>query len=330
MSTCLIALGSNLGDRRQLLDEAVARLGRQAGIELTAQSAWVETHPTGGPPDQPAFLNGAVLVRTSLAPEGLLAALQQIEDLLGRQRSLRWGPRTIDLDLLLYDQLTLAAPGLVVPHPRMAWRRFVLEPAGQIAAHMLHPGTGWTIAQLLENLNRRPRYVAIAGPSPDNKTQLARRVATACGGFVRLIAGPKSPSHDLAAELELLEERGRLLAAEGDCPIFRGHHAEHGRERGTVPFRALTLSDFWFDEGPSFARTRLVAGEAARYDAAWQDLRASVPRPQLIAFLETPGEPLSESILCRALEPDRGPLLRHPGSDLPGAEEEVVAALRAM
>jgi 2-amino-4-hydroxy-6-hydroxymethyldihydropteridine diphosphokinase len=336
MSLCLIGLGSNLGDRQAMLAAAVARLGRRPQIEIVRQSDWLETRPAGGPPGQAAFLNGAVVVQTSLSPDELLAALQQIEAELGRQRGERWGPRAIDLDLLLYDDVTLATPRLVLPHPQMAWRRFVLEPACQVVPDMPHPGTGWTIARLLENLNASPRYVAIAGPVGDDKTLLAQRVAERSGGVrkkgtgtslrsepvpifrpVSIVTGPRanSPSHDLAWELKLLQERSQLLAAEG--PHWR-------QPEGT------TVSDFWFDEGPAFVELGLPPDQGEQYRAAWRQVQAGAVRPRLIVLLEAPDDELSAAILRRALAPDQGPLLRHASSDLRGAEEELIGAIEAM
>ena len=150
VSVCLIALGSNLGDRRRTLDEAVARLARHPQLRVLATSPWIETAAVGGPPGQGDFLNGAILLETSLPPEAVLAILQEIEAALGRRREERWGPRSIDLDLLLYDQEVRQTPSLVLPHPRMTQRRFVLEPAAAIAASMVHPLTGWTLQQHLD------------------------------------------------------------------------------------------------------------------------------------------------------------------------------------
>ena len=175
MPQCLIGLGSNLGDRRGLLDAALARLQRHPNIEVVRQSRHHETLPVGGPCAQPAYLNAAAVLQTSLPPQALLAELQKIETDLGRQRIEHWGPRTIDLDLLLYDDLTLTAHDLVIPHPRMAWRRFVLEPAAEVAPEMLHPGIGWTIARLLEHLNLTPWYLAMAGPIGVGKSLSGRR-----------------------------------------------------------------------------------------------------------------------------------------------------------
>src|SRR5271157_549158 len=151
MPLCLIGLGSNLGDRSGLIDEALARLQRHQNIEVVRRSRYHDTLSVGGPDAQPAFLNAAAVLQTSLSPQFLLAELQRAEVDLGRQRIERWGPRTIDLDLLIYDNLTRNDPDIVIPHPRMTWRRFVLEPAAEIASEMLHAGMGWTIAQLLDN-----------------------------------------------------------------------------------------------------------------------------------------------------------------------------------
>ncbi|MGO4111325.1 2-amino-4-hydroxy-6-hydroxymethyldihydropteridine diphosphokinase [Paenibacillus sp. YAF4_2] len=122
-----IALGSNLGDREELLRQAVERLKQQSGVQIVKVSGIYETDPVGYT-DQPAFLNMAVSVKTSLSPNELLHALFDAEQLLGRIRDIRWGPRTIDLDLLLYGDVTMDDEELTLPHPRMMERAFVLVP----------------------------------------------------------------------------------------------------------------------------------------------------------------------------------------------------------
>ncbi len=177
MARCLLGLGANLGNRRQTLDRAVELLQSAPQITAVSVSRYHETRPVGGPVDQPVFLNAAAVIETTLAPEALLDTLQEIENRLGRERETRWGPRTIDLDLLLYGTETISSERLTVPHPRMAWRRFVLEPAAEVAAEMQHPGIGWTVAALRENLDRLPTpYIAIAGGIGAGKTALARRL----------------------------------------------------------------------------------------------------------------------------------------------------------
>ncbi len=146
-----IGLGGNLGDRRSYLDRAIRLLEREPGIELVARSRVRETEPVGYT-DQPPFLNAAVAVETELGPRELLDRLLAVERELGRDRTgPRFGPRTIDLDLLLYGDETVVEPGLVVPHPRLAERRFVLEPLAELEPALVVPGAG-PVATLLASL----------------------------------------------------------------------------------------------------------------------------------------------------------------------------------
>ncbi|MBB6669603.1 2-amino-4-hydroxy-6-hydroxymethyldihydropteridine diphosphokinase [Cohnella nanjingensis] len=127
MKEAYVALGANLGDREQSLNEAIRRLDAFEGIEVRRISDRYETDPVGYT-DQPAFLNMAVAVGTELDPLALLRALLSIEQEMGRVREIRWGPRKIDLDLLLYENETLGTDELTLPHPRMGERAFVLVP----------------------------------------------------------------------------------------------------------------------------------------------------------------------------------------------------------
>ena len=148
-----IALGSNLGDRRATLAAALGALGSLSRTTLVSCSEMIETEPVGPVPQGP-FLNAAALLRTSLSPRELLDALQEIEVMHGRQRrvELRWGPRTLDLDLLLYGDEVIDRPGLVVPHPRLHERFFVLAPLVQIAPDVVVPTVGRTVRALYEAL----------------------------------------------------------------------------------------------------------------------------------------------------------------------------------
>jgi 2-amino-4-hydroxy-6-hydroxymethyldihydropteridine diphosphokinase len=122
-----LGLGANLGDRLESLQRAVDLLAAE-GARATASSRVWETDPVGGPASQPAFLNAVVRIETDLPPMELLAACHRVESALGRVRDVRWGPRTIDVDVLLYDEVTSADPALTIPHPRMAERPFVVLP----------------------------------------------------------------------------------------------------------------------------------------------------------------------------------------------------------
>jgi 2-amino-4-hydroxy-6-hydroxymethyldihydropteridine diphosphokinase len=148
--SCAIALGSNLGDSRSILDSAIDRLRSHPQIELIAVSSWYLTKPIG--PPQPDYFNGCATLQTTLEPCDLLTALHSIEAEFGRVREQHWGARTLDLDLLLYDSQIIDTPSLQVPHPRMTERAFVLIPLSEIAPDRIEPRSGRTIAELCDRL----------------------------------------------------------------------------------------------------------------------------------------------------------------------------------
>lgn len=162
----LIGLGSNLGDRMAQLSNAVAALADTPGIAVRTVSQYHETAPVGGPGGQGAFLNAAALLDSMLDPFALHARLQQIESDAGRLRSVRWGERTLDLDLLLFSDRIVDTADLTIPHLRMAVRRFVLAPASEVAPDLRDPLTHRTVRQLLDNLDRRPSILALTESIP--------------------------------------------------------------------------------------------------------------------------------------------------------------------
>ena len=150
LSFCAIGLGSNLGDSRSILNGAIDRLKSYPQIDLIAVSSWYLTAPIG--PPQPDYLNGCATIGTSLEPLELLNILHSIESEFGRVRTEVWGARTLDLDLLLYDNLIIDLPTLQIPHPRMIERAFVLVPLAEIAPNWVEPRSGDSIATILDRL----------------------------------------------------------------------------------------------------------------------------------------------------------------------------------
>lgn len=149
--TVYLALGTNLGDRRGNLAAAIQRLSE--AVEINTLSSLYETEPVGYL-EQPQFLNMTCKGTTRLSPANLLKYTQAIEIALGRQRTFRNGPRPIDIDILMYDDLQIESGDLTIPHPRMAERAFVLAPLAEIAPEFIHPGSGKTMQQLLATVSQ--------------------------------------------------------------------------------------------------------------------------------------------------------------------------------
>ncbi|WP_114313472.1 2-amino-4-hydroxy-6-hydroxymethyldihydropteridine diphosphokinase [Thermus caldifontis] len=148
-----VGLGSNLGDRAGYLLKALSLLSRLEKTHFLRLSPVYETEPVG--PPQPLYLNLVAEVDTELSPRAFLEGLLTVEQSLGRKRKERWGPRTIDLDLLLYGDLVLQEEGLEVPHPRLSERAFVLVPLADLIPEGRHPVLGRTFAELLASLDRK-------------------------------------------------------------------------------------------------------------------------------------------------------------------------------
>ena len=147
-----IALGTNMGERLENLRTAIKAFAPE--ITVTAESHIYETPPWGYE-DQPAFLNMVVKAETSLGPESLLKNLKQLEVELGREQNFHWGPRLIDLDILFYDNMVIDTPPLVIPHPRLHERAFVLVPLADVAPDLIHPIFQKSVSQLLAEVDRQ-------------------------------------------------------------------------------------------------------------------------------------------------------------------------------
>lgn len=151
--TAYVALGSNMGDKKKYLDVALEELQKQGDIRLVKTASYIETEPYGGV-EQDLFLNGMCCIETLLSPEELLEELHRIEQLAERKREIHWGPRTLDLDIIYYDDLVMSSEDLTIPHVDMANRTFVLEPLCELAPYLRHPVSGLTTRQMLDELTK--------------------------------------------------------------------------------------------------------------------------------------------------------------------------------
>jgi 2-amino-4-hydroxy-6-hydroxymethyldihydropteridine diphosphokinase len=181
MARAYIALGSNLGDRAANLNAALTTLNASHGVRLSEYSSFHDTAPVGGPPGQHNYLNAAAALTISLKPNELLQLLLSIERQYGRERGEKNSPRTLDLDLLLFDDLIESDSDLVIPHPRMTEREFVLAPLAEVAPEAVHPASGLRVRELLSKVRGHQ-------PSPFRLDGIRAMVTGATGGIGKATA----------------------------------------------------------------------------------------------------------------------------------------------
>jgi len=155
MKRVYVGIGSNLGDREVNIRQAVDQLAELPQTRLVRLSSLYDSDPVGGP-EQPPFLNAVAMLETDLSPRQLLWNLNLIESRLGRVRAERWGPRTIDLDILFYGNLVVDEPDLTLPHPEIENRAFVLIPLNELDPFLPHPRTGRVVSEMLKRLKSHP------------------------------------------------------------------------------------------------------------------------------------------------------------------------------
>jgi 2-amino-4-hydroxy-6-hydroxymethyldihydropteridine diphosphokinase len=154
MERVFLGFGSNIGDRAANIERACRLIAEIEGVRLVRTSSLIETEPVGYE-NQPDFINAVLEIGTALTPRELLTATKEIEQRMGRTRTVRFGPRIIDVDILLFGQRVIDEPGLTIPHPRMHERRFVLGPLAEIAPEAVHPVSKKTVTELYNDLLRR-------------------------------------------------------------------------------------------------------------------------------------------------------------------------------
>jgi 2-amino-4-hydroxy-6-hydroxymethyldihydropteridine diphosphokinase len=174
MTNVFLGLGSNITPRRKHIQRCVDKIKKISGVLVENVSHLYETDPVGGP-KQGAFLNAAVHISTDLSPQALLVAFRRIEQLLKRRRRVKWGPRTIDIDILTYGNTTLKSPTLRIPHPRYHTRRFVLIPLADIAPTLRHPVFKTSTKTLLRQLTPQGQRVTMRARWKKSQFVLSKR-----------------------------------------------------------------------------------------------------------------------------------------------------------
>ena len=321
MARCLIGCGSNQGARREQLDRAVELLGVMPGVRLEAVSRYRETRPVGGPPDQAPFLNGACLIDTDLAPHELLGLLSAVENTLHRDRTERWGPRTVDLDLLLYDDVvvddeTIGGAALTVPHPRMVTRRFVLEPAVELAPELRHPVAGCSLEQLLDNISGPHLHVCVVGVPGAGAAEVADAVADATlARHVHARSPLPRAARDVAPWLAALDSLAAPLCQRGWPDDAHG-----------------TIADYWLGSLPLAAEESLSTPQLAALAARHAELAASTVPPHVAIFLRLSSDALARRAALGSREGSGSPFADLAADDDPAAlgrlQTRLLAGLR--
>lgn len=299
-TTAYIGLGSNMGDRKNYIDCALKMLAQAKSIELGRVSEIIETEALGNG-DQPRYFNAVAELKTSLRAEELYGALAGIETSLGRFRQGKWSPRTIDLDLLLFGQDVVDGPGLVVPHPQMHLRSFVLKCLCQLDGDLAHAVLGKSVRELAGRLGgsdfaldaELPQLVSIAGNIGVGKTTLAKKLAGLLGAEVlfepydtnpflaEVYAGKRELALD--SQLYFLTGRARQLKPDSLCG---------GR---------CWVSDYVFDKELIYARRLLDARQFALYEEIYYPLAANVAAPVLVIYMHDSARNCLERIHSRNL-----------------------------
>jgi len=279
-----IGLGSNMGDRAASLRRALELLAACDGMAAVRVSTFYDTPPLGNV-EQGSFLNAVAQVTTTLPYRALFEALQQIERQMGRVRGEHWGPRVIDLDLLLYGDSVVDEPDLKIPHPQLHLRSFVLKGLCQLDSGVMHPLLGESAGELAGRLNgcdycldcARPQLVSIAGNIGVGKTTLAQRLAGKLNA--RFIAENYSDNPFLADVYA--GDRGKAL----DSELFFLSSGASQLEKRRLDAGAVYVSDYVFDKAMIYASSWLDDEQMAEYKRFFASVSDGVAGPVLVIYL---------------------------------------------
>ena len=306
MTLAAIALGANLGPARANVARAIDRVAALDATRLRARSSLYRSRAEG-PPGQPDYVNAVVLVETRLAPLDLLAELQRVEQAFGRERTERWGPRTLDLDILTYGDRVMDDRRLAVPHPRAHQRCFVLKPLAEIAPDLVVPGRG-PVSRLLENLpgadacrrldEKKPAvpetvrsgYFVIEGPVGVGKTSLAGKLAANLSCRLVLEQVDDNPF------LERFYQDIENMALPTQLYFLMSRLRQLEEIRQADLFAETTVSDFLLEKDRLFARLTLDDRQFELYRRIYEALSVSQVTPDLVIYLQAPVEVLMRRI----------------------------------
>lgn len=304
-----LGLGSNLGDRHNLIKNALRMLRQISDVKVTRTSNLLETKPLANMA-QRKYINAVAEIETSLSPQGLLEKLAEVEDLLGRKKKEKWASRTIDMDLLFFDDKVIQTARLTVPHPQMHLRSFVLKSLCELKPDLVHPVLNEPVCELADRLNgcdfaldaSAAQIVSIAGNIGAGKTTLAKELGGAFG--CKVLFEP----YDSNPFMPAVYEGEKELALDSQL-YFLTSRLEQLDKENAEPGR-LIITDYVFDKEQIYARRLLTKEKLQVYDKLYLYTAAMVAPPVLVIFLDEPAATCLHRIHKRAR-----PYERHINSD---------------
>lgn len=294
-----LGLGSNLGEREKLIENALGMLRQISEVKVGRTSHLIETNPLADMA-QPKYINAVAEITTSLSPQELLAKTAEVEKLLGRAEHDRWASRRIDIDLLLFDERIIQTERLIVPHPQMHLRSFVLKPLSKLRPDLVHPALNEPVVELAGRLNgcdfaldaSAAQIVSIAGNIGAGKTTLAEKLGKALG--CKVLFEP----YDTNPFMPAVYEGKKELALDSQL-YFLTSRLEQLDKENAEPGR-LIVADYVFEKERIYASQLLAEEQLQVYDKLYRCVAAIVAPPVLVIFLDEPAATCLHRIHKRA------------------------------